>query len=119
MKSGSCFFSFFVMSFFAPIFFTGYAQEAKLEMNQPENWEEIAGTVENFNLDTSMMVVKVYSDEGKAAYQEVPILIMKEAKILKNGKVFILKNLKTRDKISARYIVTASGQKAAYHLWVK
>ena len=94
MKKSRWFFSFFVTIHFALILFPGYAQEAKLEMSQPENWEEIAGTVENFNLDTSMIVVKVYSDEGKAAYQEVPILIMKEAKILKNGKVFVLKDLK-------------------------
>ena len=108
-----------IISIYGFTLFPLYAQDKNLEMNQPENWEEIAGKVENFNLDAAMMVVKVYSDEGKAAYQEVPILIMKEAKIIKNGKVFVLKDLKTGDDVSVRYIVTASGQKAAYYLWVK
>lgn len=95
-----------------------YAQN-RLEMNHPENWEEIVGEVESFNHDTAIMVIKAYADGKKTSYQEVTILITKEAKIVKDGKELALKDLKTGDKLSVRYIETANGQKEAYYLWVK
>ncbi len=108
-----------IMFFCWSILFTVYAQEKNLGLNKPENWEEISGKVENLNFDTLMIIIKAYSGDGQSSYQEVPILIMKEAKIVKNNQAFVLKDLKTGDEILARYIVTPSGQKAAYYLWVK
>jgi hypothetical protein len=119
MKTSRWIFCFFVMSLYGLIVFPVYAQERRFEINHPENWEEIAGKVESLNLDISMMVVKAYSGEEKSSYEEVTILITKEAKIFKDDQEFALKDLKDGDEITVRYILTADGQKAAYYLWVK
>jgi hypothetical protein len=119
MKKNIWILGFFVMSLYGFILFSAYAQEGSLEINQPENWQEISGKVENLDVDTSMIVIKVYSDEAQTSYRDVTVLITKEAKIVKDGKDFSLQDLKSGDEISVRYIVTANGQKEAYYLWVK
>ncbi|GEM_PF-1977102 len=95
------------------------AQDEAVNMNHLEDWEEVAGKVETINYDTSILTIKAYSGETKAFYQILPILITREAKILKHGKRFSLKDIKSGDKVTIRYIVTANGQKEAYYLWVR
>ncbi len=119
MKKSAWILAFFVLSLYGLIVFPAYAQERKFEMNSSEDWQEISGKVEKFDLDTSMLVVKVYSDGEKTSYQDVKVSVTKEAEIVKNGQEFALKDLRTGDEISIRYILTANGQKAAYNLWVK
>ena len=119
MKINMWIFGFLSMCLYGLILSPAYAQDRRLDMNHPESWEEIVGRVESFNLDTSILTIKAYSGEERTSYQEVTILITKEAKIVKNGQGFALKDLKTGDEISIRYIVTANGQKEAYYLWVK
>lgn len=119
MKKSMWILGFLAVSLYGFILAPVYAQERRLEMNHPENWEEIVGKVESLDLDTSIMGIKAYSNEEKTSYQDVTILITKEAKIVKNGEDLALKDLKTGDEISVRYIVTANGQKEAYYIWVK
>lgn len=95
------------------------AQDETVNMNHLEDWEEVAGKVENINYDTSILTIKAYSGETKAFYQILPILITREAKIVKHGERFSLKDIKSGDKVTIRYIVTANGQKEAYYLWVR
>lgn len=109
----------FVISLYGQMVFSLYAQERGIETNRLENWQEIAGKVESIDLDSSMLSIKAYSDESKISYRDVTILIAKEAKIVKNDQDFSLKDLKTGDEISIRYIATANGQKEAYYLWIK
>ncbi len=119
MKKSIWTFVFFLMVFYGAILFPVCAQERGVEMNNSNDWEEIVGKVEKLDLDTSMLVVKVYSDGEQTSYQDVKISVTKEAKIVKDGQEFALKDLKAGDEISVRYIVTANGQNAAYHLWIK
>jgi hypothetical protein len=119
MKKSIWMLGFFTVSLWGLILFPVHAQDKSLEMDQPKDWEEISGKIENLNRDTSMIIVKAYSDKGKTLYQEVPILITQEAKIVKAGQVFVLKDLQTGDEISVRYIVKPNGQRAAYYLLVK
>ncbi len=119
MKKSVGVFIIFAVSFCGFILPAAYAQERRSENSQAYNWEEISGQVDKIDLDCSTMVVKVYSGEEKSAYQEVEILITKEARIVKNGQALALKDLKTRDNISVRYIATDNGKKQAYYIWVK
>ena len=75
------------MGFYGFILIPAYAQENRLEMNQPENWQEISGKVENIDVGTSMIVIKVYSDEAQTSYRDVTVLIFEKSAKTKNSNV--------------------------------
>ncbi len=119
MKRSLWIYTFVIMSLYGFLLSPLYAQQGKVEVFHQDNWEEVTGKVESLSLESSIMVVKVFLDEGKSTYQESTISVMKEAEILREGKVLALKDLKIGDNIAVRYILAAGGQKQAYFIWLK
>ncbi len=83
-----------------------------------EEIESVLGTVISVDLDRSMIVVKISSDEGVQKSPEtfmVPVSTM----IQKEGAFVKLADLAVEDKVSIEYLESDSGEKIAQMIWVE
>ncbi|HSA30286.1 MAG TPA: hypothetical protein P5160_00630 [Candidatus Omnitrophota bacterium] len=96
-------------------------EEAGLEEAAIDDFEEIEsvlGTVISVDLDRSVIVVKISSDEGAQKSPErftVPVSTM----IQKEGAFVKLADLAAEDKVSIEYLENDSGEKIAQMIWVE
>lgn len=80
---------------------------------------EITGRIENIDYDSSMIKLKVYSDEEETAYKYYEIYVGEDAKIEQNGKPITLRDLSSGERISVQFIIAKNGEREATYISAK
>ena len=98
---------------FLPVIHAQYAQPSQ------QQTEEILGTIEEINYETSQIVLKSYKGEDNTAYEDVAIYVRQEAIIEKDGTPLELRELNRGDKVVVKYRISDDGGREAVHVWRK
>jgi predicted esterase YcpF (UPF0227 family) len=95
------------------------AAHAQYAQSSTQREEEILGTIEEINYDTSMVVLKSYKDEASTTHEDVTLYVREESIIEKDGQRLEFKDLSKGDKLVIKYKISSDGGKEAVHIWRK
>ena len=81
--------------------------------------EEITGIVEGINYDTSMILLKTYTNEKMTTYVNHNYYVLRNATIEKDNRKIKLEDLYIGNEIIIHYRITLDGMREIDHIWVK